>query len=115
VTLHDLIKQDAESVFCNADDFAESIVYYKRNGRSREIKAVVTRTNAAILPEGSDLNTPVFEIAVPNDQSSGIASDELDLGGDEIGLSPRVGQPVSRRSIVRLLEHDEGMLLLECR
>jgi hypothetical protein len=39
----------------------------------------------------------------------------LDLGGDQIGLSPRVGEPSERRSIVRLVEHDEGMLVLECR
>jgi hypothetical protein len=59
--------------------------------------------------------TPRFTIHVANDEAEGIASDELDLGGDQIGLSPRVGEPIDRRSIVRLVDHDEGMLVLECR
>ena len=116
MTLHETIIADALSVFCNSDDFAESIVYYKRNGRSRKIKAVVMRSNAVMLPESQgDLNTPVFEIRVANSQTDGIASDEIDLGGDEIALSPRIGEPVERRSILRITEHDEGMMVLECR
>ena len=115
MSLHDLIKEDAKKVFANPDDFAESIVYYKRNGRSRKIDAVVVRDDSLQLPEASDLVTPRFTIHVANDETEGIASDELDLGGDQIGLSPRVGEPIDRRSIVRLVEHDEGMLVLECR
>jgi hypothetical protein len=115
MSLHDLIKEDAKKVFANPDDFAESIVYYKRNGRSRKIDAVVVRDDSLQLPEASDLVTPRFTIHVANDETEGIASDELDLGGDQIGLSPRVGEQIDRRSIVRLVEHDEGMLVLECR
>jgi len=115
MSLHDLITEDAKKVFANPDDFAEPIVYYKRNGRSRKIDAVVLREDSLQLPEASDLVTPRFTIHVANDETEGIASDELDLGGDQIGLSPRVGDPIDRRSIVRLVEHDEGMLVLECR
>jgi hypothetical protein len=115
MSLHDLIKEDAKKVFANPDDFAEPIVYYKRNGRSRKIDAVVVRDDSLQLPEASDLVTPRFTIHVANDEAEGIASDELDLGGDQIGLSPRVGEPIDRRSIVRLVDHDEGMLVLECR
>jgi len=115
MSLHDLIQEDAKKVFANPDDFAEPIVYYKRNGRSRKIDAVVLREDSLQLPEASDLVTPRFTIHVANDETEGIASDELDLGGDQIGLSPRVGDPIDRRSIVRLVEHDEGMLVLECR
>lgn len=116
MSLHDTIHADALSVFCNSDDFAETIVYYKRNGRSRDIKAIVIRSNAVMLPESqNDLNTPVFEVHVANSETAGIASDEIDLGGDELALSPRVGEPTERRSILRILEHDEGMMVLECR
>jgi hypothetical protein len=113
--LHDTIIEDAKKVFANPQDFAEQVVYYKRNGRSRKINAVVERDDSLQLQEASDLATPVFKVRVPNDEVEGIASNELDLGGDQIGLSPRVGEPVERRSIVRLVEHDEGMLVLECR
>jgi hypothetical protein len=115
MSLHDLIKEDAKKVFANPDDFAEPVVYYKRNGRSRKIDAVVVRDDSLQLQEASDLVTPRFTIYVANDEAEGIASDELDLGGDQIGLSSRVGEPIDRRSIVRLVDHDEGMLVLECR
>jgi hypothetical protein len=115
MTLHDTIIEDAKNVFANPQDFAESIVYYKRNGRSRKINAVVVRDDSLQLPEASELVTPRFMVYVSNDGSEGIESKELDLGGDQIGLSPRVGEPAERRSIVRLIEHDEGMLVLECR
>jgi len=115
VSLHDTIIEDAKTVFANPQDFAESIVYYKRNGRSRKINAVVVRDDSLQLPEASDLVTPRFMVYVSNDGSEGIESKELDLGGDQIELSPRVGEPAERRSIVRLVEHDEGMLVLECR
>ena len=115
MTLHDTIIEDAKKVFANPQDFAESVVYYKRNGRSRKINAVVERDDSLQLQEASDLVTPVFKVRAPNDEVEGIASNELDLGGDQIGLSPRVGEPVERRSIVRLIEHDEGIMVLECR
>jgi hypothetical protein len=115
MSLHDLIKEDAKKVFANADDFAEPIVYYKRNGRSRKIDAVVVREALGILPEDGDVVYPVFEIHVANDEAEGIASDELNLGGDELEFADRVGQLVKRHSILRLTSHDEGMLILECR
>ena len=115
MTLHDAIRSDAVSVFCNSDDFAESVTYYKRNGLSRTINAVVIREAFAINPEDGDTITPVFEVHVANDDTDGISSDELNIGGDMIAFAVRVGKAVERRSIVRLMSHDEGMLVLECR
>lgn len=115
MTLHDMIRSDSVDVFCNSDDFAESVVYYKRNGLSRTINAVVVREAFAINPEDGDTITPVFEIQVANDSANGIASDELNIGGDMISFAVRVGRHVERRSITRLIQHDEGMLVLECR
>jgi hypothetical protein len=115
VTLHDTIIEDAKTVFANPQDFAEPIVYYKRNGRSRKINAVVIREALGILPEDGDVVYPMFEIHVANDPSEGIASDELNLGGDQLEFADRVGQPPKRHSILKLLSHDEGMLVLECR
>jgi hypothetical protein len=39
----------------------------------------------------------------------------LNLGGDQLEFPDRVGQPPKRHSILKLLSHDEGMLVLECR
>lgn len=115
MTLHDMIRSDSVGVFCNPDDFAESVVYYKRNGLSRTINVIVMREAFAINPEDGDTITPVFEIQVANDSAKGIASDEINIGGDMISFAVRVGKTVERRSITRLIQHDEGMLVLECR
>lgn len=115
MTMHDTILADGLSVFCNADDFAEPVVYYKRSGEARSINAVVIREALAILPEDGDAVTPVFEIHVHNSESTGISSDELNLGGDSLSFAVRAGQDASRRTITKLLGHDEGMLVLECR
>ena len=115
MSLRDTIIEDAKKVFANEEDFAESVVYYKRNGRSRKINAVVIREALGILPEDGDVVYQMFEIHVANDPIEGIASDELNLGGDQLEFPDRVGQPPKRHSILKLLSHDEGMLVLECR
>lgn len=115
MTLHDTIQNDASAVFCNADDFAESVVYYTRDGVARCFDAVVIREALAILPEDGDHVTPVFEVHVTNDATLGISSDELNLGGDSLAFATRVGLERTRRTITKLLGHDEGMLVLECR
>lgn len=115
MTLHDMITADASAVFCNVNDFAESVVYYPKTGDARDINAIVIREALAVLPEDGDNVTPVFEVHVENDDTRGISTLELNLGGDALAFAPRIGQPVSRRSILKLLSHDEGMLVLECR
>ena len=116
MTLHDTIKSDAISVFCNADDFAEPVTYYKRDGQARQINVVLDRLALAVLTDaGGDAVIPNFEIKVANDCDFGITSEELNLGGDMIEFQMRVGGVKLRRSITKLLEHDEGMLILECR
>lgn len=115
MTLHDTIISDADSVFCNPSDFAEPVTYYPRTGEARSINAVVIREALAILPEDGDAVTPVFEIHVANSATAGIASDELNLGGDALAFAVRVGQEATKRTITRLTGHDEGMLILECR
>ena len=115
MSLHDTIQADALTVFCNVNDFAEAVTYYKRNGLARSINAVVVREALEILPEDGDSVTPLFEVHVANDAVTGIASNEINLGGDSIEFAVRVGQPLSRRTITKLTSHDEGMLVLECR
>ena len=102
-------------MFCNESDFAEPVEYFKRDGVARCINAVVIREALAILPEDGDHVTPLFEVHVTNDETLGISSDELNLGGDSIALATRVGLESTRRTITKLLGHDEGMLVLECR
>lgn len=115
MTLHDTIAADALAVFCNADDFAEDVTYYPRGGAARAISAVVIRETLAIVSEDGDNVIPMFEVHVANNATSGISSAELNLGGDSVEFAIRVGVSVTRRTITKLLGHDEGMLILECR
>lgn len=115
MTLHDMIQSDAETVFCNGNDFAETVTYYARHGSARSIVVQVFRNSLTVFSEDGDVVLPVFEVHVKNDATLGISSDELNIGGDAIEFAMRVGQDASRRSITRLLDHDEGMLVLECR
>ena len=116
MTLHDMIQSDASLVFCNADDFAEPVTYFKRDGQARQIYVVIDRLALAVITEsGGDAVIPNFEIQVVNDNVLGISSEELNLGGDSIEFEMRVGGGKLKRSITKLLGHDEGMLILECR
>lgn len=121
MTLRQMIIDDAATVFCNPSEFAEAVVYhphrfYGAEERSpRTINAVVMREAIAVISEDGDTVAPMWEVHVANDSTLGISSDELDLGGDKISLVPRVGKTPELRSITKLLGHEEGMLILECR
>lgn len=121
MSLRDLIESDASSVFCNTDDFAESITYVPKlyaegDARAnRTIKAVVVRQQLQVISEDVETVAPVFEVHVANSSTLGISSDELDLGGDALTFPPRIGETTATRTITQLLDHDEGMLVLECR
>ncbi len=115
MTLHDLIETDAVTVFCNTNDFAETVTYYPRTGSSRSIKAVVSREQIATFsPDGGQINLPSFQVHVANSSTTGISSIELDMGGDAIELPPRDGKAAVRKQIMQLLIQDHGMLVLEC-
>jgi hypothetical protein len=115
MTLHDQIQADGLKVFCRLSDFAESIVYYPRVGAARTIAAIVVREPLSVLPEDGDNVLPNAMVYVANDATQGIASSEINLGGDALEFAVRNGKTPTRRTIVRLTEHDEGMLVLECR
>jgi hypothetical protein len=121
MTLRDMITDDATAVFLNTDEFAESVTYYPFRypgtalRSNRTITAVVIREQIqAVTQDGSQTVLPRWEVHVANDSTAGISSDEIDLGGDQIGFPPRDGQTAERRSIVRLVTQDSGMLVLEC-
>ena len=115
MTLHDMIQADASAVFCNTNDFAETATYRPRSGISRSVRVVIIRDALALVPEDGDTVTPVSEIHVSTTGTYGITSEELDIGGDAIEFEYRLGREARPRTITRLLGHDEGMLVLECR
>lgn len=92
---------------------AEIVTYFPRSGASRRIEAVVTRSQAEPAPDDQGVVAPVFEVLVRNDSSAGIASDELDTGGDRIELAVKVGGRPRQLRLARLVNHDAGMCLIK--
>lgn len=121
MTLANSISADATTVFLQTDDFAEQVTYipYRYFGEdavaNRTINAVVIRRGIEVLAEDGVTVAPVWEVHVANDSTTGISSDELDLGGDKIQLPPRDNETAEARSITQLLTQDAGMLVLELR
>lgn len=121
MTLRDQIETDATTVFLSSNDFAETVTYYPYNfsgqvtRSSRSILAVVIRNTAQTFDQDGEHAIPSFEVHVANDSTTGISSDEIDVGRDQIEMAVREGQTATKRTITRLQEHDNGMLVLECR
>jgi hypothetical protein len=117
MTLRDTIEADATTVFCNDQDFAETVTYWPRGASTgRAIKAVVIRDQIATFSEdGGQTNLPSFQVFVANTATGGISSSEIDTGGDKIELPPRDGKTAEKRSITQITEQDHGMLVIECR
>ena len=115
MTLHAIIQADASTVFCNVNDFAEVVTYYALHGTAREITVQVFRDALGVLAEDGDTVLAAWEIHVTNSKTLGISSEELNIGGDSLEFAPRVGKDKQRKSITRLIGHDEGMMILECR
>lgn len=121
MTLKDAMLTDASTVFCAVDDFAEAVTYYPHRYYGavarvdRTINAVVIREPTSILGEDGDTVAKEWEVHVVNSTTLGISSDELDIGGDQLGFAPRLGETAERRSIVRVVGHDEGMVVIVCR
>lgn len=120
MTLRDMIDDDAVDVFLNTDEFAESVTYYPRTrtataSSSRSIAAVVFRNQMEVVSENGVSVLPVWEVHVANNSTTGIASTEIDTGGDQIGFPPRDGEDAVKKTIVMILVQDHGMLVLQCR
>lgn len=111
MTLRDTIASDAYTVFTSTDDFAEVITYLPRHGSARSINAVVIRES---MLEADGIVMPAWTVNVANDATRGIASDELDLGGDQLSLPPRDGEAATTRTIQHIILQDHGMLVLQC-
>lgn len=122
MTLASSIQSDATTVFLQTDDFAETVTYHAHQGMGasapfgRSISANVVREAAAELGDGGEpVILPTWTITVANNSTDGISSDELDVGGDQIAIAPRVGETAVRKSIIRLISHDAGMVVVEVR
>lgn len=118
MSLAERIVTDAASVFLNSNHFAESVTYYPHRfgtpATPRTIWAVVIRNQVSTFNPDEQI-IPEFEVRVANSATTGISSEELNVGGDQIKFPVRIGETATKRSVQLLSEHDEGMLVLICR
>jgi len=82
----------------------EIVTYYPASGSARQISAVITRSEPG--------SPPAIEALVLNDPAEGIASEDMDTGGDEIECAKRVGEKPKRLRITEILNQDAGLMLL---
>jgi len=95
--------------------FGEAITYYPGSGAtSRSIDGIVERGTLQLIGETGEITGQAIVIRVRNSATEGIASTEIDTGGDEIEFPLRVGDTPRRRSVVKVINDNAGILELLC-
>jgi len=102
----------------SADSFfllpgTETITYFPASGVSRQIKAVVERPGPEQLGDFSGGQRESIEILVKNNNTGGIASTEVDTGGDKVQIGARVNRRPVMMRIAEILDQDAGMMKLK--
>lgn len=97
------------------DTCGESVTYYPKAGGSRAITAIVNRGQPGSLDGAPHGVSPRLIIYVANDSTTGISSDEIDIGGDELKVAVRIGETAQNRRITKIATMDAGMMELELR
>lgn len=116
MSLKETIASDASLVFLNEDEFAEQVVYLPKGGGSRTILAVVEREPPTLMDDAGNILSPSFMIYVANSNVAGIASNEIDTGGDRIQITNRVNEVAKKTcTIMRMIDNDDGMLQIAVR
>lgn len=112
--LKDSIRDDMSKVFLNENDFAERIVYFFRSGGSESVSAIVERSPSAIYDAAGNVVLPVFSITISNNCKSGITTETIDTGGDEVEVVAELGSPIPRRcTVIAIQERDfEGAITI---
>ena len=93
--------------------FGEPVTYYPKGGSSRDITAIVDRNPVAGINGVPHGNTAKLIVLVKNDSDDGISSSEVEIGGDKISLSVRIGKTATQKRITAIQSHDVGMMYLE--
>lgn len=95
--------------------FGETVTYHPRKGSPRSMSAVVVRELPQGMPFDPRAVRHVYEVHVANDATTGIDVTALDTGGDTFTVKQRLGGDDVKVAVMRLLQHDDGMLALEVR
>jgi len=86
---------------------SETVTYLPATGESRQISAVVTRSEPGRLPE--------VNLLVLNSETEGISSELIDTGGDKIECAKRLGETAKKMRITEIINQDAGLILLSAK
>ena len=90
----------------------ELILFERRDGTIREISAIITRDELAILNELGDNPQGSMVISVIDDATTGIARAELDCELDFVWIAKQQGGERKKTGIARVLNEKVGRLRL---
>ncbi len=97
------------------DEFGEPVTYMPSGAGVREIVAIVDREAPAELEGMPGAHATRTLVHVANDSTLGISSSEVNVSQDKIQLSVRIDETDKQKLIVKIIEQDAGMMLLEVR
>lgn len=93
--------------------FGESITYAPRCGPVRVIDAIVDRNPPGILDASGEAVFPSATVQVYNSATSGISSDEVDIGKDELLMALKIGDATAKRfSMLTMTSQSGGVVTL---
>jgi hypothetical protein len=91
----DIMAADLQAVSGESGEFAEAVVYTPSSPTSanpmRTIYAIIQRDPPVPKNAAPDYINPKMVVVVPNDQTLGISSTTMDLGGDTLTVAYRPG------------------------
>ena len=90
--------------------FGEEVTYYPLVGDARVITVIVVRDGVSPVTGMPVGDGPKTQVIVANSAETGISSDEVDRGGDEVDLEVNLGDTAQRRPITSIVEQDAGMV-----
>ena len=90
----------------------ETLTYTPRGGSARSIEGLVERPGNEDTMHAA---SPALRVTVLSDDTDGIATDEVDTGGDTLSVAERVGEAAATRQITAVESQDEDWLTVEVR
>ena len=98
------------------EEFGDEVTYYPAGGDTgRTIKALIKRLPLENIISSMHGISTALKVFVKNDGATGIASNELDVGTDELSLPVNFGATNKKRRITGIIKHNAGFIILEVR
>lgn len=93
--------------------YGEPVVYYFGGGGSRSINAIIERNPPGFYDAAGNVVMPDFTIRIFDDSTTGVRSNEVDTGGDEIELVEEFGDVANtKKTVIKVMSQDSGVITL---